>query len=423
MDFQERFKGRTSTISKVGIESVIGGNATPIKRDFNPSYSEYLNKHIEPPQLSVQLDNSPTMKRKTLPNLSAAPRQSNSATISFPAEVHTPKGHTYTPGTQIHPFQINHNYPMSISRTPDLSPDRERGGYRYQMGYPRERPNSLQDVLLKNPRGYSNTVTPQNATFDTIPTNYNPNNFYNQQTQMRVSQDNKQVTRLLSDANIAIIPKSNKNHLHRKNFETLNHQNKQRNLSGNVGRDLVSPGYVQSYSQSHYQETTTTPIKRYHEYNNANLSRSDRLGSHSPVKVITPMNQYTSVGSIEDESLLRGAPFLDKYAINEKKNSLYNGQQVMFMNRLKGRVSESVDLSGPYMRFDESRKQQTLRPEDLAALEQQMQNYSRQGSYQNFAGPGNGNGHYGEKNNEILIVHPPRKQGTRNVSKMVKAGN
>jgi len=421
MDFQERFKGRTSTISKVGIESVISGNATPIKRDFNPSYSDFLNKHIEPPQLSVQLDSSPTMKRKTLPNLGSLPhRQVNSATISFPQEIHTPKGHTYSPGSQIHPFQINHNYPMANSRTPDLSPDRERGGYRYQMGYPRERPNSLHDIVMKNPRGYSNNpnLTPQNATFD-VSTNYNPNNFYNQQTQMRVSQD-KQVTRLMSDANIAIIPKSNKNHLHRKNFESLNNQNKQR-VSGNVGRDLVSPGYIQTYSQSHYQESNTTPIKRYHEYNNnnPNLSRSDRLGGQSPVKVITPMNQYTSVGSIEDESMMRGgAPYMDKYGLNDqnnKKNSLYNGQQVMFMNRLKGRVSESLDLSGPYMRFDGAVKAGTLRPEDLAAMEQ-MQNYSRQGSYQNF-----GN-NYGGGEKEMVIVHPPRKQG-RNVTKLVKANH
>jgi len=148
-------------------------------------------------------------------------------------------------------------------------------------------------------------------------------------------------TDILQDTNI------NVNQLYKKNFEALSQQNKERLIAKEAGKDLSSPTYSQKYTFKNEE---------------ASILRNSRIIDSRQTQLISPIQSRQEPGSpgkvsrannksIVEEDIARGMLYFVK---PEGKKQVYNGSQMSFLNKMKAKMMDSMDLSGVQGRNDES---------------------------------------------------------------------
>jgi len=413
MDFKERFKGKTSTISKEGIESVISTSATPIKKEFIPLASTPLP--LISSATSILLDHSPKQK----PPLKSTTNQKSESSIRVSGfERITPKANTFTFGSHIYSFQPQ---PMQstqqrpsflLNRLTEMSPGRDSRVQQSPLLF-RENQTSSKDSIL-NFRDHNGSPIVHSHS-DLSSNSFNPNNFYNQQTQLRTNKDGREIRtqKSLND----VISRSpdhllNKNQIHKKNFETLNQQNKQRQLSQETGKGLVSKNQLQQYFNVPYLEEG----RESRNYVNNSPLRTERAGTLSPVRSMnTPM-----LYDFTEEEKFRENQYYGEYSQLNHRNSLSKADKVskVVLNKLRYRVPDSGNLNGYQGRINESGNCYEIRKEggSITPMKQVQENI-RFGNFQSisdiFVGKHNSEGSQlkGKKQDPrklISLVHPTR---------------
>jgi hypothetical protein len=346
MNFQDRFKGRTSTISKEGIQGVISSSKNPIRKTLNSSFSDSQLINRASSLVPVNQDQTPKLlinKKPFAPLASASNLQMRPSSIDpLPLEKKNPKNHTYTAGSQLHPFQVTENHMGQQQKA-------------FSYGKAFSQMNHTEEYGEKN--GQFSRSANQSKFSSLIPDHpsdqFNPNGFYNQQSQLKNPENfpkgpiNIHRGKSEGTSKAGTDLKLNRNHLHKKNFESLSQQNRQRHGTKDVFRDYVSTGYAQRYARTHYLEEDS---QGYRHRNSERLENqcynTDRAGSYMHMKETDSSLSHTKLGSDTDE----GMNHQERYNRTESWNSPQaprggkQSMQAQILNKLKNKL-ENMDLS------------------------------------------------------------------------------
>jgi len=349
MDFQERFKGRTSTIGKDGFEGLIFSPATPVKRDFTPSHSLsrsciMIEDHTPISRSNIAL--SPSSKKNTF---------THSSSLVLNNESQSPKAFPFTPANQSHSPKMTPKQPVS-PQLPFLSP--KNAG----MTPSHSKPNSLVELFPQKEKAFRlrnnslkeikrhpslSIIRPMNSYIETVPSpTLEPNNNTPSLPGVFLLKNRtRSLVRIGTD--IAQDTNINVNQLHKKNFEVLSQQNKERQIAKETGKDLSSPKYGQKYTFKN-EESSILRNSRIIDSRQAQLMSpiQSRQEPGSPGKMSRANNK-----SIVEEDIARGMLYFVK---PEGKKSIYSGSQMSFLNKMKAKMTDSMDLSGVQGRNDES---------------------------------------------------------------------
>jgi len=350
MNFKERFKGKTSTISKEGIEGVISNTKTPIKKEYSSNSSSPLP--LISSATSILLDQSP--KQKSLIPLKSTTHQKLDASSRVSGfERVTPKANTFTSGSHIYSFQPQpiqikqQKNSFLLNRLSEISPERNSRLQQSPLLF-RENQNSSKE-FISHLRDNNNTPGVYSSS-DFHSNHYNPNSFYDQHAQFRSSNGRKEGIQTQKSFNEVISVNSehqNQNQMHKKNFEILSQQNKQRQLSQDMGRGLVSKNQMQQYFNSSIEEGRES--KPFH-----NTQNTERGSTQSPKRT---MNTPTPYGF--EEERISEYHSKEQFAPQDYRNSLVNtgkGLEALVLNKLRYRKSDSMDMNDYKGRFGDNRR-------------------------------------------------------------------
>ena len=171
---------------------------------------------------------------------------------------------------------------------------------------------------------------------------FNPNSFYNQHSQLNTPNQSSKgsILKALDD----LPTKQNINHIHKRNFENLAQQNKDRKVARNT--DLIIPSYGQQYRQQQME---------INEVKSATLKRGpgiidDKRGSNSPVRAVNHnrMDDNPRMGNQGDDKLRKMESWSVGFNKPETLQSIVlNKVQSSDQGKKKDNFGKQLSMMGP----------------------------------------------------------------------------